>query len=850
MNLCQDYNLEMGVLMMIQVKKNAYLLLSILLLAVTITIFGPLELYFTNFEEFWFTQKDVLAIVGILMLAVTIVLLLIGAVLRGKARDLYSGIIFAIGIASYLQGNYVNINYGVLNGEEIDWSAYPVYAVLDTLVWLLIFGVVIGLWVYKRDWLHKAQVLVSACVIVTQMVTLAVLLFTTGVVAAEKSDYYLTNEGIYEVSAEENVIIFVLDAFDDAYFQEILQEEPERYKSVFKDFTHFKNTTVGGAQTKIGMPAVITGEPYPGEISYTEYVKESFNKDKLYSEFKKQNYDVRFYTGSTFIPDQTTDLVDNQVSTGYNVSSYIQLAGKYCSLTLYKYAPHVLKRFFWLYTGEFDQYKVGGTSTEYQCNDLKFFEDLHEKGLQIHQGEKIFRLIHLNGAHPPFTLDENAQPVDSEDTSILQQAKGSLYIVETYLAQLKKLGLYDSTTIIVMADHGRENLAEHGILLVKGKNSEKPFEESDVPITYYDLHSTLFRVLGINQGPTFFEISEGARERFFYRNVTENGNMMVEEYIIRGDINDTNAIQKTGVVLEPSVDNHMVYQYGTKLTFGADNTALPYIIKGISSTDMQNFSWTDGEECEFKFIFEDKPKMNLLMTLDVMTIYDKVGTQGVTIYANGVKSYTEILSEGKQIKFIVPNTVVSDDNTLSLRIELPDAVCPFEVFGEGNDSRTLGLAITGLQIDETEEEAEIRDLDLEAVSEISFGEAGNAIDYLMDGWYEAETGHNWASGYAEFLVPMSGQCDYDVILHYGVFSPSGKTVCYINNTPLATLDVDETSAVLHIPTELLNTDGRQIFTFETPDAISPSSIGENDDKRVLGVCMYSIEITAVSGSGE
>ena len=696
---------------MTQIKRNAYLVFSILLLVVTITIFGPLELYFTNFEEFWFTQKDVLIVACIQMLICITVLSLIGVLLRGKARDIYSGVLFAAGIALYLQGNYANINYGVLNGEEIDWSAYPVYAVVDTLGWILIFAIVIGLWVYKRDLLHKVQVYISACVIATQIITLIILLFTTDVVSGEKSNYYLSNEGIYEVSSEENVIVFVLDAFDDAYFQEILQEEPEKYKAVFEDFTHFKNASAGGAHTKIGMPAIITGESYPGVISYAEYVKESFNKNGLYTEFKRQNYDVRFYTSSAFIPDKSTEFVDNQVSTGYRVSSYFQLAGKYSSLTLYKYVPHVLKRFFWLYTGEFDQYKAGGSAEEYRIDDIKFFEGLQGERLQINQEKKIFRLIHLNGAHPPFTLNEYAQLVDSEETSILRQGRGALYIVENYISQLKELSLYDSATIIIMADHGRENIAEHGILLVKESNKKRAFQELTTPITYYDLHASLFSVLGVNRGATFFEISEGMRERRFYLNETENGKMRVVEYVISGDVNNEDAICETGVVLEPSVDNSLCYQYGTKLTFGMDNTALPYMAGGISSIDMADFSWTDGKECVFEFVLEDRPKKNLLVTIDVKNVYNVVGTQGVTIYANDIKGYTDILSEGKQIQFIVPNEAVSEDKMLTLRIDLPDAVCPLSVFGEGNDARTLGLAISGLQIDETSKEADKQDSD-------------------------------------------------------------------------------------------------------------------------------------------
>lgn len=833
---------------MIYIKKNAHLLFSILLLTVTVTVFGPIELYFTNYEEFWFAFRDILIVSGIQMIGFIGILLVIGFLLRGKVRDLYGAILFAVGVALYVQGNYVNVNYGVLNGEEIDWSAYPVYAVLDTLGWILLIVVVIVLWIYKRNLCHKIQGYVSLCVIAVQLITLGILFFTTDVSSVEKSNYYLSDEGLLEVSAEENVIIFVLDAFDDAYFQEILHEEPERYKGIFEDFTHFKNASSGAHATKVGVPAIITGEPYPGEISYTEYIKQSFDKDGLYTELKKQNYDVRVYTESTFIPDESADLVNNQVSAGYVVSSHFQLAEKYLSLTLYKYVPHILKRFFWIYTGDFDQYKVGGSSRGYEVVDQKFFKELQENCLQINQTKNIFRLFHLNGAHPPFILNEYAQVVDPEDTSLICQGKGALFIVENYISQLKELGLYDSSTIIVMADHGRENLGEHGILLVKEKNRQMPFEESDVPVTYYDLHSTLFRVLGINSGQTFFEISNGTRERFFYRNETEQGRMKVVEYLIEGDINDKDVIRKTGIVLEPAVDNRKGYQYGTELTFGADNTALQYIVKGINSIDMDNFSWTDGKECEFAFELENEPKKNLMVTLDVWSIYGGNGSQRAIFYVNDVECYAETLSTGGRIQFVVPQSVIQKDKMLALRIDLPDAVSPKSLYGEGNDERMLGIAIMGLCIDETTKDTEIQWPDIKEVSQMSFGTEGNALDYLVSGWYEAEEGYNWCSEYAETLLKTSNICDYDVTLRYRSYSPSGKTTCYINNTLLATLDGNETTVTIQIPKELLNANGNQVLVFETPNAVSPSSMGENADKRVLGICLYTIDVTPVPDS--
>ena len=835
---------------MIYLKKNAHFLFSILLLTVTITVFGPIELYFTNYEEFWFTLKDILIVSIVQMIGCIVIFTVIGLVLRGKARDLYSAILFAVGIALYVQGNYVNIDYGVLNGEAIDWSVYPVYAVLDTLCWILLIVVVIVLWIYKCNWFHKLQGYVSLYIIAVQVISLGILFFTTDVSSVEKSSYYLSDEGIFEVSAEENVIIFVLDAFDDAYFQEILQEEPGRYKEVFEDFTHFKNASAGAGATKVGMPAIIAGETYPGEISYTEYIKQSFDKDGLYTEFKKQNYDVRFYTEPTFIPDESGNLVNNQVSTGYSVSSYTQLAEKYLSLTLYKYVPHILKRFFWIYTGDFDQYKDGNSSRRYEVDDEKFFKDLQKDGLQINQTKKIFRLFHLNGTHPPFKINEYAQVVNSEDTSKICQGKGALYIVEKYISQLKELGIYDSSTIIVMADHGRENVYEHGLLVVKEKNKKKSFEESDAPVTYYDLHATLFRVLGINSGQTFFEIPNGGRKRFFYKNETEQGRMKVVEYVIEGDINDEGVIRETGIVLEPTVDNSRYYQCGTNLTFGADNTALQYIVNGVDSIDMRNYSWTDGKECEFEFELENLPKSNLAVTLDVMTIYDINGRQRVTFYVNDVMCYTETLTAGKKIQFVVPKSIIQEERLLNLRIDLPDAVSPRLILGEGQDPRTLGLAIKGLCIDETIEDADIQWSHVKEISQMNFGTEGNAMDYFLSGWYEAETGYNWSSGYAETLMKTSEICDYDVILQYGTYPPSGEINCYINNNLLAVLNGNESTVTLRIPRKLLNINGNQILAFETPNAVSPSSMGENEDNRVLGIRLYSIEITPVANSEE
>ena len=816
------------------IKKNACLFLSVLLLTMTVAIFGPLELYFTNYEEFWFACSDMGIIVVFFAGSCFVILMIIGALLRGRGREAYSSILFALGLALYIQGNYANINYGILDGKAIEWSAYPVYAILDTAGWILLVAIIMLLWFCKQNLFYKVQCIGALWIIAIQIVTLGTLVITTDVSKMEKSNYYLSSEGLYEVSAQENIIVFVLDTFDDMYFQEIIKTEPKRYETIFKDFTHFNNAAVGGWMTKMGMPAIITGEHYPGKITYSEYIKQAFNKDRLYSTLQEKNYDVRIYSNSLFVPDDSCEVVNNQVSTGYAVSSYSKLAQKYLSLTLYKYMPHMLKNIFWIYTGEFEQYKIGNSAEGYTINDTAFFNELKEKGLSVNQDKNIFKLIHLNGVHPPYTRDEYAQPANPKDTSAILQAKGVLYIVENYIDQLKKLGLYDKATIVIMADHGAETastLGAHGVLLVKEQGSKGAYLESPAPVSYYDLHATLFQTVGvITEEPTFFEVPEGTRERYVYGfEAADDGRTTAVEYSIEGNLNKDGVLKKTGIILRPS-DTKEQYEYGENLTFGGNNTVQPYVRKGISFIDTLEYLWTDGKQCEFEFELKKKPKNNLLVTLDIMTVYKDNGSQKIIIFANDVECARRILSNGEKLQFHIPGTVIEDDKSLVLRIELPNAASPAEHTVGNSDSRLLALALRGLQIDETDEDSE--DTMVEQIEHLEFGQEGNVEEHLLDGWYTAEKDYRWTSAQAELRCKTETGCDYYLELHYVNYAASGNTNIYVNDTLLTTLDGSESIARIEIPSEVLHKDGNQVISFETPEAISPKVVEENGDDRV------------------
>ena len=589
-------------------KNNISLILSMALMLMTLTVFGPLELFMTNSSEFWFDFKEMLKISGIMTVVLGVPLFLVGFLLRGKARSLFSALVFILAICLYIQGNFLNIDYGILDGKSVDWNSFVGYAIFDTLFWVVVIVGLLYLWKKFEGIFSKVQVIASAFITAMQILTLLVLLVSSSnLFTAENNGRYLSTDNLFNVGEEENIVLFVLDAFDEAYLEEIIAAEPDKYKKILDGFTHYTNVAAGGATTNSAMPIILSGQHYPGELTYNEYISATFNSDGFYDELKKNGYSTNIYTSHEFVPYSAADLVDNLVTEGYRVNSYTGITKKYGSLTAYKYMPHLMKRFFWIYTGDFEQYKSGGNSgaQAYTTDDAWFYQMLTSAGLSKVSG-KTFTLIHTTGSHPPYNLNEFAQY--EEGVTINEKSRGQLLIVEEYLNQMEDLGVFDSSTVIIMADHGQEILPR-GMMLVK-KPYATGFTENDAPVSHFDLHNTFFELLGKETGESIFDIKEGVeRTRLYYPQLIEDGSFYMKEYAIVGNPKDSRNVSETGKVFAPKKESGN-YSLGEELTFGADGTANKFAEKGIVSIATAH-SWTDGNEILFRFQLDKASEKDL-----------------------------------------------------------------------------------------------------------------------------------------------------------------------------------------------------------------------------------------------
>ena len=73
-------------------------------------------------------------------------------------------------------------------------------------------------------------------------------------VSSAQTDVNLTEEGLFDLSAKDNVVVFVLDTFDTSVMDQILNADPSALDS-FEDFTYFHNSTGSMIPTRYAVPS-------------------------------------------------------------------------------------------------------------------------------------------------------------------------------------------------------------------------------------------------------------------------------------------------------------------------------------------------------------------------------------------------------------------------------------------------------------------------------------------------------------------------------------------------------------------------------------------------------------------
>lgn len=528
-------------------------------LILTVFIAAPLEMVAGSADSLNFGFVNALPIVLFAGITAILLLSLLISLVRGKAFDVTIVIIVALGVGCYMQSLLFNGPLPVADGSSLDLMKFKKITLINTVVWIALLAGFLLLNAKKKTVCRPLTMIICCCLIIMQGASL-VSIGTEQHQLADKNGgkSVLTSKGLYEVSAKDNVIVFVLDMFDTGTLEQLLQDDPKTLDE-FTGFTYFRNSTGSMIPTRFGVPFLLTGQmPQDGD-TYEGFLDARYERSSFIPDIANQRYDIGLYSDSLFT--NTLDPYASNIVTSDNLDMNAPgLLLSLAKMSLYRASPWLLKPLFWFYTDEVNRNSISSNLDPYVMDDIAYADRLFSEGLTTNDEEKSFQFIHLLGAHSPYVMDAEGHAAPRE-TDQPTQARGSLKVVAEYLRDLRDLGLYDQATIIITSDHGRWNLTDKPIetpttpiLLVKpsetAEEASMPLVVSNVPTGHLDYAATVIDAVGGNTdayGPTVFDIQEGDRPRYYWM-TTSNGKEDVDwlQFEINGDVLDFDNWSLTG----------------------------------------------------------------------------------------------------------------------------------------------------------------------------------------------------------------------------------------------------------------------------------------------------------------
>ncbi|MBR2715727.1 MAG: hypothetical protein IKB73_05960 [Ruminococcus sp.] len=644
-------------------------------LVYTFFLYGPLKLYIENKDTLWFSFDATLIVTLIISVVGFLVITLITSLPK---RIIHAGLcclVFALALGLFIQGNFLNIDYGsgVLDGSEIAWKDYTTYGAINCAVWAACLAFPFAFFmVFRLQW-RRILMFSSLGLILVQSVILGSLIVQNQG-TLNKTTYEVTREGIYELSEDDNTIVFVLDSFDENYFDKIKKDFPD-YKKKLDGFTEYDNALSTASGASVALPSLLTGDVYTKKTSYSDYLDSLWHEDNVYSMLSKEGVDTRVFAQTEYFTSDAKGDIKNIVDYMDSQGAYISLIKTLYKYTAYNYSPHYLKQYFWMDLNTISSYK---SKNIYSLNDAKLYSDyVRNEGFSYTDEYKnSVRIYNLVGARSPYTLTKNTIK-SINGTTLDDQIYGCFNCLFAMIDDLKENGVYENANIIITANIGNKGLTQHPILLVKQSGNREGYEVSSAAVSLFDFAPTLASYHTDNysaygSGKTFIDFSNDAnRTRYFYLNTGENNETRIEQYSTRGNADDVDSMNLLDKFY--STDVITDYRMGTSLTFTMDASANMYSTEGFCSTT----GWRTpvaGPSAQMRIPIAsiDSNAEDIHVFLGVHSV-DKVSN--CVIYANGKSVFSAKISKSFEkdgINFTVPTSLIDDNNVLTLDFEFTD----------------------------------------------------------------------------------------------------------------------------------------------------------------------------------
>jgi hypothetical protein len=483
--------------------------------------FTTLAIYVGNTTEFTTSFTDVYLVILPYALIAVAVAGLPGLVMNEQGRARYESMLCALAVLFWLQSNILVWNYGVLDGSRIDWMLGAWRGALDLAIWAAVLWTAIS--AYQR--VGKTLLVAAVATLAIQLVSATSTLINHSEIF-QKRDIAANVEGreaAMHFSRQQNIVHIVMDGFQSDIFASILADSDERdFKSELRGFTYFEQHLGAYPYTQLTVPALLSGHLYRNDEPVESFISESLRGHTITNAAFDAGYDVDFAAPTAL----KNVYVQGKHSNAYGIAPNGHVDGsdyarsdsaKLMDLALFRAVPHFAKAL--VHRDELWVFQAASQTDAYlqmqYFSDIAFLNDL-ARDMQVDRDVPVYKLIHVMLSHRPIVGNERCEFGGRQSEtreSVRTHAQCGLLSVLAVLQRMKKLGIYESSLIVLMADHGAwipvEDFSEAGpvsaltvamatpVLAIKPANTIGEFRFSKAPSSIADVPATIAELAGI-----------------------------------------------------------------------------------------------------------------------------------------------------------------------------------------------------------------------------------------------------------------------------------------------------------------------------------------------------------------
>lgn len=681
---------------------------------------SPLAFYSGNRNEIHFQLPDIAFPVLVVFGGFSLGLFLILLALRKfpKAHSMASGILAGAAAAVWIQSQVFLWNFGVFDGRAILWTRWSSHMWLEAIVWTLAIAAFIYL--FFRHKTRRKTSLQLLFLLGTLSIALNYLIasprLSKPVFAPEEGYRY----ALY-FHPVNNVIVILLDTFQSDYFDLVREKHPKDI-AFLDGFTFYRNFMSQYPTTEPNVLSLMTGKVYNNLEALDAFRQSAFSKFNLF-----QAYASRGYRSQEIEPAGMEKVLQKHSFSGSAPWR------EFLDYGLFRGAPTFCKRYIHNNANWFLSFWGRGTyPPELHGNDIRFLE-LFERKAEIVSGDKagVFTFFRFFLPHPPWRVDENLQynPELAGRDGYIRQIRGALALAGRMVNKMKALGIYHSSEIVILADHGTQGPTSVPVNAATSANYDlpsnvhssalalflhkKPFSRGKLTVNDAPLiNSDLACLLGVNNDSSNCTDYESAlkgmprKRRFLYYDLSDNEAMRknympkMTEYFVNGHAHDAASWRPGEYQYEagqkiPRIDTS-AYKLGSPVRFISGGNSDRYVRGGWGQQEPRH-RWTEGNQAGLSFRPEGKIVQDLELRLlaSAYLAQGKIDHQLIKVVVNSQEISRWTVRGEEWLEATIPASLIQNDNLLHIVFDISSPAAPANL-GESGDRRMLGMMVKEL----------------------------------------------------------------------------------------------------------------------------------------------------------